>query len=288
MSEAKKATENPPKTDEDKELAELLDSALQDFTKGAEKPANQTEKPKQDESSKESEQSTEVAVDSEWTDEFIRQAAEQFESNISNILRDAGGPGISPEQVQQSFQRMAEAAAQAATNTGEVGTDSDFASSISQALRGLSEGTENLQNPFSDQDLMSMFGQQDTDQNAFVPFMQGMMQSLLSKEVLYPSLKEILNKYPAWMEANGGSLPVEERRKYEQQQELMKQVCDQLEKESESDTPEQKKAQFDKVLALMQKLQDHGQPPAELVGDLGPGVPFDAQGNPDLNQCTMM
>lgn len=40
----------------------------------------------------------------------------------------------------------------------------------------------------------------------FVPFMQGMMQSLLSKEVLYPSLKELLEKYPAWLEANKGKI----------------------------------------------------------------------------------
>lgn len=67
--------------------------------------------------------------------------------------------------------------------------DADFSNSIAQALRGLSEGRENLQNPISENDLMNMFGQNEGDQNAFLPFMQGMMQSLLSKEVLYPSLK---------------------------------------------------------------------------------------------------
>ncbi|KAF2885447.1 hypothetical protein ILUMI_20727 [Ignelater luminosus] len=288
MSDTKKTVEETPKKDEDKELADLLDSALEDFTKEAKKPTDETQKEKEDESSKETEQQSETLADVEWTEEFIRQAAEQFESNIANILKEAGGPELTPEQVQRSFQQMAEAASQVTSNTEEPAGDTDFAASISQALRGLSEGTENLQNPFSEQDLMSMFGQQEGDQNAFVPFMQGMMQSLLSKEVLYPSLKDILNKYPGWLEANGGSLSVEERNKYEQQQELMKQICEQLEKESENDTPEKKKIQFDIVLELMQKLQDYGQPPAELVGDLGPGVQFDSQGVPDLNQCSMM
>lgn len=63
-----------------------------------------------------------------------------------------------------------------------------------------------------------------------------------------------MSKYPGWLEANGGSLSAEERRKYEQQQELMKQICEQLEKESENDTPERKKMQFDVVLELMQKV----------------------------------
>lgn len=36
-------------------------------------------------------------------------------------------------------------------------------------------------------------------------------------------------------------------------------------------------------------MQDFGQPPAELVGDLSSGqLPLDAQGNPDLNQCSLM
>lgn len=262
----------------DEELSELLDSALKDFSKDEEKP------PKKDDQAK-----VDVA-ETEWSDEFIRQAAEQFESNMANLLRDTGGgPNITSDQVQQTFQQMAAAAAAVVANSGEAQADPDFTASITQALKGLTEGAENLQNPFSEADLMSMFGQQDGgEQNAFVPFMQGMMQSLLSKDVLYPSLKDILSKYPSWMEANGGALSSEERSQYEKQQELMTEICALLEKESDNDSPEQKKAHFDNVLALMQKLQDYGQPPKELVGDLGPQIPFDAQGNPNLNQCSLM
>ena len=182
--------------------------------------------------------------DTEWTEEFIRQAAEQFETNMANLLKETQGANITSDQVQQSFQQMAAAAAAAVSNSSEGQPDTDFTASITQALKGLTEGTENLQNPFTDNDLMSMFGQMDGDQNAFVPFMQGMMQSLLSKDVLYPSLKDILNKYPAWMEANAGSLSADDRRRYEKQQELMSEVCSQLEKESEHDTAQEKKGTF--------------------------------------------
>lgn len=81
-----------------------------------------------------------------------------------------------------------EAAAQVIANPSEVPVDGDLQATISQTLQGLSEGTEHLQNPFNDQDIQNMFAQEG-EQNAFVPFMQSMMQSLLSKEVLYPSLK---------------------------------------------------------------------------------------------------
>lgn len=36
--------------------------------------------------------------------------------------------------------------------------------------------------------------------------MQGMMQSLLSAEVLLPSLKELLEKYPAYMAENADKI----------------------------------------------------------------------------------
>lgn len=44
----------------------------------------------------------------------------------------------------------------------------------------------------------------------FVPFMQGIMQSLLSKEVLYPSIKDIVDRYPAWLKDNQNKLDKKE------------------------------------------------------------------------------
>lgn len=84
--------------------------------------------------------------------------------------------------------------------------------------------------------------------------MQGMMQSLLSKEVLYPSLKDILEKYPQWLEENKEKISAEDMERYKKQQELMERVCEELEKESENDTIDKKREQFEKVLGLMQKV----------------------------------
>lgn len=141
-------------------------------------------------------------------------------------------------------------------NPTELSTEGNvFASTITQTLQGLSEGTENLQNPFNEETLMNMFGASaNGDQNAFLPFMQGMMQSLLSKEVLYPSLKDILEKYPGWLEENKEKISTDEYDRYKKQQELMEQVCTQLEQETSAVTDEQKREQFEKVLSLMQKV----------------------------------
>lgn len=228
----------------------------------------------------------------EWSEDFIRQAAQQFESNLANRMLGTTGTADSSNndnQIQEGFQKMAEAAQQILSNPGaDISNNSnDIAATISQTLHGLSQGAEDLQNPFSEADIMNMFsGGGGGEQNAFLPFMQGMMQSLLSKEVLYPSLKDILEKFPSWLEENNSKLTTEEKEKYQKQIDLMRQVCQQLETETESDTADVKRERFENVLKLMQKLQDYGQPPTELVGDVGPGLQFDPQGNPE--QCILM
>lgn len=283
MSDNKDAT----KKEVDPELDDLLDSALQDMTK---KPAAAGE-----------------AQEPVWSEEFIKEAAAQFESNMAALLGSFSGvPGeqqeISQEQIAQTFSKMAEAAAAALQPAGAGGAEGgeapapdpakidEVSAAISQTLQNLSSNSEGLQTPFSDQDLANMFGNfnlgENQEGNMFLPFMQGMMQSLLSKEVLYPSLKELVDKYPAWLEENKGKVPQDDYDRYCRQQELMQQVCAELEPEQETDPEDVKRKRFEVVLELMQKMQDLGQPPTELVGELGAPPPGLAA--PDNSQCRLM
>lgn len=279
----------------DPELDDLLESALQDMTKKQQTAASTAEGPSE-------------LPSNMWSEEFIKEAAAQFESNMSAILSSFSGvpeDQITQEQIAQTFSKMAEAAAHVLKPDGtpeegpapdadpEVVLDNvdEVSAAISQTLRNLNTNTESLQNPFSDTDLASMFtninlgaeGQQES--NMFVPFMQGMMQSLLSKEVLYPSLKELVDKYPAWLEENKGKIEQSEFSRFTKQQKLMEQVCSELEPEQESDPDDVKRKRFEVVLDLMQKMQDLGQPPTELVGDM---VPPTAPLGPDAAQCCLM
>ena len=258
MSDPKK--ESTPKDDKvDAELSNLLEvshvvpllhnhpllpGALQDFNKDSSKEANPD--PAKDELP------DEASV--EWTEDFIKQAASQFEQNLATFLGSSSdGTQLTNEQLQQKFQQMAEAAQQVIENPNITENSNDFASTISQTIQGLNAGAEGLQNPFSEQDMMNLFGRQG-DQNAFLPFMQGMMQSLLSKDVLYPSLKDILDKFPEWLRTNKDSLSREDAERFENQKKLMEEVCAELEKEKETHSEEQKKERFEKVLGLMQKV----------------------------------
>ncbi|XP_046975686.1 peroxisomal biogenesis factor 19 [Vanessa cardui] len=282
------------KSDVDPELDDLLDSALQDMTK----------KPEQSAQSEDG-----VAAQNMWSEDFIKEAAAQFESNMAAILGGFSGvpeDQITQEQIAQTFSKMAEAAAQVLKPPTEVSENEaapsdpvvqekidEVSAAISQTLQNLNTNTETLQTPFSEQDLANMFNNfnvNDANQegNMFVPFMQGMMQSLLSKEVLYPSLKELLDKYPTWLAENKGKVEQSEYERFEKQQSLMQQVCAELEPEQESDPEDVKRKRFETVLKLMQQMQDLGQPPTELVGDISvPPEGFIAPTNQD-SQCSIM
>ena len=184
-----------------------------------------------------------------------------FESKMAELF--GGGDSVTAEQLQLGFQRIAEAAA--LTVQPEQGSpaqipsiDPQFTQSISEVLKGLSEGQDNLQQPFSADDISGMFGNidlnQSGDNNPFLPFMQGMMQSLLSAEVLLPSLKDLVDKYPKWLEENGSKIEVSEKERYEQQLKLMQEVVGELEKEKPEDSADVKKDRFQIVLDRMQKV----------------------------------
>ncbi|XP_055702767.1 peroxisomal biogenesis factor 19 [Phlebotomus papatasi] len=258
---------------QDKELDDLLDSALEDFDK-----AEGTAKGESSEKGNSSLSVPEAAQENPWDEEFIKSQVKMFEERMAKMFEGGAEDG---------FQRMAEAAAMALNPDTENVADPQFTQTLTDALKGLSEGAETLQSPFSPDDIAEMFGNVDLnasgENNAFLPFMQGMMQSLLSAEVLLPSLQDLVSKYPKWLEENGSKVPAADRERYEKQHELLKTVCQQLEKESPNDTPEVKKEQFQKVFESMQKMQELGQPPAELM-DVG--VDPTQLNNP--NQCPMM
>ena len=116
--------------------------------------------------------------------------------------------------------------------------------------------------------------------DAFMPLMQTVMSSILSKDVLYPSLKDVAGRYPAWLDANAASLSTEERERYAKQHKLMVEVCGVFEEEGEGAA--EGGSRQERVFALMQKMQALGQPPKELVGESDLGLAFDEQGNPRL------
>ncbi|KAM9323712.1 peroxisomal biogenesis factor 19 [Pholidichthys leucotaenia] len=280
----------------DPELDELLDSALDDFDKTSVPPAPEpvatsssgnigAEKPPLLEDCK--------LFESLFEGDVAAQAKEEWDKAMTELAQEE------PELLQH-FQKLSEAA-------GKVGTDTEsqqeFTSCLKETLRGLAKNADNLQSKgLAGDDLVKALedlgldegGEAGGDDGNILPIMQSIMQNLLSKEVLYPSLKEITTKYPEWLETNKVTLSPEDYQRYEQQAKIMGEICKLFEKENE--VAADKESTFENIMDLMQKLQDLGQPPKELAGDAPPGFNFDmdslnipgASGAGATEQCSIM
>jgi len=129
--------------------------------------------------------------------------------------------------------------------------------------------------------------------NNLLPMMEGMMQSLMSRELLYPPMRDIADKFPGWLADNRNKIDSDLYNKYNKQFDLTKQICFLFEAESETETETRRKENFEKVMNLMQEMQSLGHPPKELTGDTSPNIQFDADGNPifpdgmNSNQCCL-
>ncbi|XP_052475848.1 peroxisomal biogenesis factor 19 [Carassius gibelio] len=276
----------------DSELDELLDSALDDFDKTNVPPAA-PEAPTAPGARNTSDEKPPLLEDSKFFEslfdgEMANQAREEWEKAMAELAQEE------PDLLQH-FHKLSEAA-------GKVGTDvasqQEFTSCLKDTLSGLAKNADNLQSAgLAGDDLVKTLENLGLNENGeggddgnVLPLMQSIMQNLLSKEVLYPSLKEITEKYPVWLESNKQSLPTDQFTRYEQQYHIMGEICSQFEKDGDKDST------FENILELMQKLQDLGQPPKELAGEAPPGLNFDpeslhlpgAQGVPGPEQCSIM
>ncbi|XP_063244439.1 peroxisomal biogenesis factor 19 [Bacillus rossius redtenbacheri] len=271
----------------DDEMAALLDDALGDFEKPTSSAVSNSSEEKQDSSA--------VGDDAKWTEEFLKQATANLEQSMGPFLEAIDSDeGLTPAQLAAQIHKLAEVAG-STLGENEGKDDTEFSAAITQTLKSLSEGRENLNNPLSEDELKNMLGNLglgDTDESGdFMPFMQQILQCILSKEILYQPLKDLADKYPEWLAKNESSVEPAELQRYKKHSDLIEEVCKELEQESEGDSADVKKQRFNKVMNLMQKMSDCGQPPKELVGSIGnvseqlvnqlpPGF--------DVSQCCLM
>jgi peroxin-19 len=72
----------------------------------------------------------------------------------------------------------------------------------------------------------------------FNKMLMGMMSQLTNKEILYEPMKELYDKFPAWLEENRAKTGKEDLGRYEEQHAMVKQIVERFEKKGYSDDNE--------------------------------------------------
>ncbi|XP_010264303.1 PREDICTED: peroxisome biogenesis protein 19-2-like [Nelumbo nucifera] len=90
-----------------------------------------------------------------------------------------------------------------------------------------------------------------------------MMQQLLSKEILHGPIKEIGERYPKWLGDHKSGLSKEEYERYNHQYMIIKQLNVAYENDP---------GNFPKIVVLMQKMQECGQPPIDILQEFAPDM----------------
>ncbi|KAG7197546.1 hypothetical protein KM043_000162 [Ampulex compressa] len=248
---------------EDQELNDLLDSALKDFSKvsvSEQRDEEQKRLPDTSETICPNDRADPPQEDA-WIKDFIKQTADQFEKNLQTFIENGG-----ESELGACLEKAARACTAGVAGRDEVDADdtgTDFRSAIALALKDLSATSKNLQN---EADLSGMLEDACSEDDAgdFLPFMRGMLQNLLSKDVLYQPLKELMEQYPEWLRKERDSLSASDLERYTKQLDLVQKVCAEFEKETDENSEEQR---FDRILALMQEMQNCGHLPKELIGE---------------------
>lgn len=112
------------------------------------------------------------------------------------------------------------------------------------------------------QQLLAGMGDKDMDMSKFLV---EMLEQLSSKEVLYEPIKDLNSKFPAYLEENKSKLSKDKLTNYNKQYDITKEILAVFDAPDYNDNDKPKREQ---VNALLETLQDLGQPPSELVGDL--------------------
>ena len=85
----------------------------------------------------------------------------------------------------------------------------------------------------------------------FNKMLMGMMAQLTNKDILYEPMKELYDKFPAWMEKNKASTGKEDLARFEEQHSLVKEIVGRFERKGYSDENEDDR---EYIVERMQKV----------------------------------
>jgi len=266
----------------EKELDDMLESALNEFD-----PGDSNDEGAVPESAGPEDASTEKFAEdlSKEMANFYQSLMsekdfkEKYEETMRALTGGSSSGDVDVDALQQRFANLSNGQAGAPQSLAAAGGPQDFDRNMQNAVQMLQESAKALEN-MSPQEkerlqeqLMEKLAQQFSslsENDQFANMMETMVKQMLSKDVMYPPLSQMRDKYPKWLLENRGKVPQSDYDRYSQQLDCVKEMCAAYD-ESDIDSDET----YKKVVILMQKMQDCGQPPLDIIKEIAPGVEFD-------------
>jgi peroxin-19 len=305
-STTNQAQEKRPVSVDDDSDVDDLDDVLDDFGKQPPvKPAPQTATSSKPSTAPAAPSIPPPAGPSKTSEEDF---AEVFEREMAAMLRDlvapqdpsssADGESAAPpadnserdRAVREAWEKMLEKSMDDAFSglDGDQGATKEsedaFQKNVKEAMERLRRSDTDLQADASappEDELSTILGSLEGlgDDDSIQNFLEGMMGQLMGKDILYDPLKELNDKFPSYLSSNADKLSPSDLARYRAQHTCASKIVAMFEDPKYSD--DNPKIAAD-IVALMSEMQEHGAPPAEVMGDLPPGLELGPDGAPKL------
>jgi peroxin-19 len=227
------------------------------------------------------------------TEQQQQQQHQAMDDTLRRMFRDlAAGADLPPETTTNDESAPTETTRPATTTTPQTkspkpktdkipstGDDEKILKDLFQGL--MAEGGDSAAGGMPDMDeipdLDNLFAGLDGGQGGGTDdFMNGMMEQLLSKELMYEPMKQVTQKFPSWLETKKDELSPEEWDQRNRQYSCFQRLIEAYEGDESGH-------QTSKLLDLMQEVQEYGQPPPEIINEIAPGLELDGEGLPKMN-----
>lgn len=129
--------------------------------------------------------------------------------------REGAGGAAFQDTIRRTMERM-QTSGEQATAAAAAGGDDDF---LSEMLKQLTSG--------------EFAGGSEED---FSKMLMGMMEQLTNKEILYEPMKELHDKFPAWLAKNKDSVPADDLKRYMEQKVIVEEIVAKFNEPTYSDS----------------------------------------------------
>jgi peroxin-19 len=144
---------------------------------------------------------------------------------------------------------------------------------MSQAAVGMEGFEAGKMEEAGDQMMEDMMAQFEAlgDKEDYNEVVDNVMRQLLSKDLMYEPTKMVCEKFPKWLAIHKHHLTEAEYTNYGKMYQVFQNLLAVYDIEPDN---------FPRLMELMYDMQQYGQPPAEIIKELAPGLKFDENGMP--------